>query len=217
MCRGPVSPDDRNGSARRSESNALISRIRGRLASIRPDRVELTTASGVTYELHIPSAVFGTLGNPGDEVELHTALVAREDSLELFGFGSGSDRELFLRLQSASGVGPRLALAILGTLPASRIVAAIRSRDHAALQLVSGIGRKTAERISLELADRLDDLGSGKDAESGGADGAGALAALRALGYSSAESQDALAAARRDLADESSGTEELVRIALRHL
>ncbi|TFG66157.1 MAG: Holliday junction branch migration protein RuvA, partial [Gemmatimonadales bacterium] len=75
----------------------------------------------------------------------------------------------------------------------------------------------TAERISLELADRLDDLGSGKDAESGAADGAGALAALRALGYSSAESQDALAAARRDLADESSGTEELVRVALRHL
>jgi Holliday junction DNA helicase RuvA len=195
----------------------VISRIRGTLASIRTDRVELTTASGVTYELNIPTAVFGTLGNLGDEVELHTALVAREDSLELFGFGSGSDRELFLRLQSASGVGPRLALAILGTLPASRILAAIRSRDHAALQLVSGIGRKTAERISLELADRLDDLGAGEDTGPAVAGGAGALAALRALGYSSAESQDALVAARRDLADEPSGTEELVRVALRHL
>ncbi len=195
----------------------MISRIRGTLASVRTDRVELTTASGVTYELNIPTAVFGTLGNLGDEVELHTALVAREDSLELFGFGSGSDRELFLRLQSASGVGPRLALAILGTLPASRILAAIRSRDHAALQLVSGIGRKTAERISLELADRLDDLGAGEDTEPAVVGGAGALAALRALGYSSAESQDALVAARRDLADEPSGTEELVRVALRHL
>lgn len=195
----------------------MISRIRGKLASVRTDRVELTTASGVTYELHIPSAVFGTLGNPGDEVELHSALVAREDSLELFGFASSSDRELFLRLQSASGVGPRLALAILGTLPASRIVAAIRSRDHAALQLVSGIGRKTAERISLELADRLDDLGSGDDTEVGATGDGGALAALRALGYSSAESQDALAAARRDLAGKSSGTEELVRVALRNL
>ena len=195
----------------------MISRIRGTLASVRTDRVELTTASGVTYELNIPTGVFGTLGNLGDEVELHTALVAREDSLELFGFGSGSDRELFLRLQSASGVGPRLALAILGTLPASRILAAIRSRDHAALQLVSGIGRKTAERISLELADRLDDLGAGEDTEPAVVGGAGALAALRALGYSSAESQDALVAARRDLADEPSGTEELVRVALRHL
>ena len=195
----------------------MISRIRGTLASVRPDRVELTTGSGVTYELHIPSAVFGTLGSPGDEVELYTALVAREDSLELFGFGSTSDRELFLRLQTASGVGPRLALAILGALPASRIVTAIRSRDHAALQLVSGIGRKKAERISLELADRLDDLGSIEETESGDAGSAGALAALRALGYSSAESQYALAAARRDLAGESSGTEELVRVALRYL
>jgi len=195
----------------------VISRIRGTLASVRTDRVELTTASGVTYELNIPTGIFGTLGNLGDEVELHTALVAREDSLELFGFGSGSDRELFLRLQSASGVGPRLALAILGTLPASRILAAIRSRDHAALQLVSGIGRKTAERISLELADRLDDLGAGGDTGPAVVGGAGALAALRALGYSSAESQDALVAARRDLADEPSGTEELVRVALRHL
>jgi len=195
----------------------VISRICGTLASVRTDRVELTTASGVTYELNIPTAVFGTLGNLGDEVELHTALVAREDSLELFGFASGSDRELFLRLQSASGVGPRLALAILGTLPASRILAAIRSRDHAALQLVSGIGRKTAERISLELADRLDDLGVGEDTGLAVVGGGGALAALRALGYSSAESQDALVAARHDLAGESSGTEELVRVALRHL
>ncbi len=195
----------------------MISRIRGTLASVRTDRVELTTTSGVTYELQVPSTVFSALGNPGDEVELHTALVAREDSLELFGFATGSDRELFLRLQGASGVGPRLALAMLGTLPAARIVSAIRSRDHAALQLVSGIGRKKAERISLELADRLDDLGSVEHTEPWADDGSGALAALRALGYSPAESQDALAAARQDLAGETSGTEELVRVALRHL
>jgi Holliday junction DNA helicase RuvA len=106
---------------------------------------------------------------------------------------------------------------MLGTLPAARIVSAIRSRDHAALQLVSGIGRKKAERISLELADRLDDLGSVEHTEPWADDGSGALAALRALGYSSAESQDALAAARQDLAGETSGTEELVRVALRHL
>lgn len=195
----------------------MISRIRGTLASVRPDRVELTTAAGVTYELQISSTVLGSLGEPGDEVELHTALVARQDSLELFGFASGSDREVFLRLQGASGVGPHLALAILGTLSASRVVAAIRSRDHAALQLVSGIGRKKAERISLDLADRLDDLSFdvGTDGDTAGA--TGALGALRALGYSAPESQDALAAARRDLAGEPSGTEELVRVALRHL
>lgn len=195
----------------------MISRIRGTLASIRPNRVEVTTTSGVTYELVVPTGVFGAVGELGDEVELHAALVAREDSLELFGFASGGDRELFLRLQGASGVGPRLALAILGTLPATRVVRAIRNRDHAALQLVSGIGRKTAERIALELADKLDDLETlelmGDEQPVAG----GALSALRALGYSAVESEKAMAEARRELAGEDVGTEELVRAALRHL
>lgn len=194
----------------------MISRVRGRLASLRRDRVEVTTDSGLTYELVVPAGVFGSVGELGDEVELHAALVAREDSLELFGFASAGDRELFLRLQGASGVGPRLALGILGTLPATRVVRAIRNRDHAALQLVSGIGRKTAERIALELADKLDDLETlelvGDEPASGGA-----LAALRALGYSAAESQKAMAEARRELAGEDAGTEEFVRAALKHL
>ena len=196
----------------------MISRVRGVIASIRPNRVELTTDSGVTYELLVPAGVFGSIGEPGDEVELHAALVAREDSLELFGFASGRDRELFLRLQSASGVGPRLALAILGALPAGRIVSAIRERDHQALQMVSGIGRKTAERIALELADKLDDLGAvaAADGTATRSDG-GALVALRALGYSARESEAALAAARRELSGESPDTEELVRTALRNL
>ena len=195
----------------------MISRVRGVIASVRPNRVELTTGSGVTYELLVPAGVTGSVGEPGDEVELHAALVAREDSLELFGFATGRDRELFLRLQGASGVGPRLALAILGTLPASRIISSIRERDHHALQLVSGIGRKTAERIALELADKLDDLGA-VVADGGGprSDG-GALVALRALGYSARESEAALAAARRELAGESPDTEELIRTALRNL
>lgn len=194
----------------------MISRVRGRLASVRRDRVEVTADSGVTYELVVPAGVFGSVGELGDEVELHAALVAREDSLELFGFASAGDRELFLRLQGASGVGPRLALGILGTLPATRVVRAIRNRDHAALQLVSGIGRKTAERIALELADKLDDLETlelvGDEPASGGA-----LAALRALGYSAAESEKAMAEARRELAGQDAGTEEFVRAALKHL
>lgn len=195
----------------------MISRVRGTLASVRTDRVEITAASGVTYELHVPSSALAVAGEIGSEIELHSALVAREDSLELFGFATGADRELFLRLQGASGVGPRLALAILSTLPAARIVSAIRGRDHAALQLVSGIGRKTAERIALELADKLDDLGSGDGREPAATGDSGALAALRALGYSAAESQDALAAARRDLAGKAADAEEFIRVALRHL
>jgi Holliday junction DNA helicase RuvA len=195
----------------------MISRVRGELAAVRGDRLEIMTVAGVGYDVTVPARVFEGLPEPGGEVDLHTALVSRDDGLELFGFGSAVDRELFLRLQSASGVGPRLALAILGTLPAKRIVSALRSRNHETLQMVSGVGRKTAERMALELADKLDDLA----ASAGPADeplegGLAALEALRALGYSQLESESALKAARREVGDEV-GTEEMIRAALRHL
>ncbi len=198
----------------------MISRVRGELSAIRGDRIEVMTAAGVGYEVIVPSRVFEGLPEPGADVDLHTALVSRDDSLELFGFGSPVDRELFLRLQSASGVGPRLALAILGALPAKRIIGALRSRDHQALQIVSGVGRKTAERMALELADKLEDLavlagtGPGDDEPRDG--GAAALEALRALGYSQLEAESALRAARREV-DGDTDTGEWIRAALRHL
>ncbi|MCL7971381.1 MAG: Holliday junction branch migration protein RuvA [marine benthic group bacterium] len=197
----------------------MISRVRGELAAVRSDRVEVMTVAGVGYEIIVPARVFETLPEPGGEMDLHTALVSRDDALELFGFGSALDRELFLRLQGASGVGPRLALAILGTLPSRRIVSALRSRSHETLQMVSGVGRKTAERMALELADKLEDLavstGSASDDEP--LDGTtAALEALRALGYSQLESESALRAARREL-DGEVETGELIRAALRHL
>ncbi|MGH7540680.1 MAG: Holliday junction branch migration protein RuvA [Gemmatimonadota bacterium] len=171
----------------------MIGRIRGRLLSKGPSGVEVLTASGVGYEIAIPVTLADRLPEPGDEVELHTTLVVREDALELYGFATAPDRELFERLQTASGVGPRLALAILGALPGRRIVAAIRTRDHAALQTVSGVGRKTAERITLELADKLDDLGGDELAPlAGDAAAAAAVRALRALGYASSESEEAV-------------------------
>ena len=116
-------------------------------------------------------------------------------------------------------MGPRLALAILGTLPARRIVSALQNRNHETLQMVSGVGRKTAERMALELADKLEDLavstGSASDDEP--LDGTtAALEALRALGYSQLESESALRAARREL-DGEVETGELIRAALRHL
>ena len=197
----------------------MISRVRGELVTVRADRVEVMTVAGIGYEVIVPSRLFERLPQPGGEVDLHTALVSREDALELFGFESAVDRELFLRLQGASGVGPRLALAILGTLPARRIVSALQSRSHETLQLVSGVGRKTAERLALELADKLEDLAASTGA--GPADeplegGVAALEALRALGFSHIEAEGALKAARRET-DGDPGTEELVRAALRHL
>lgn len=197
----------------------MISRVRGELTAVRGDRLEIMTVAGVAYDVIVPSRVFEGLPMPGGEVDLHTSLVVRDDGMELFGFSSAVDRELFLRLQSASGVGPRLALAILGTLPAKRIVSAIRSRSHETLQLVSGVGRKTAERMALELADKLDDLavsmGTGPEDEP--LEGAtAALEALRALGYSQLASEAALKAARRDVGGEVD-TEAMIRAALRHL
>jgi Holliday junction DNA helicase RuvA len=197
----------------------MISRVRGELSAVRGDRVEILTVAGVAYEVIVPSRVFEGLPQPGGEIDLHTALISRDDALELFGFGTAVERELFLRLQNASGVGPRLALAILGTLPAKRVVSALRSRSHETLQMVSGVGRKTAERMAIELADKLDDLAAstGSEGDEEPLEGSvAALEALRALGYSQLESESALQAARRDV-DAEPDTEELIRAALRHL
>lgn len=196
----------------------MIRRVRGRLLDVRPDGVEVRTADGLAYEIAVPATLLDRLPPPGEEVEFHTSLVVREDALELYGFGSARDRELFRRLQNASGVGPRLALALLGALPGGRIVAAIRGRDHAALQTVSGVGRKTAERITLELKDKLDDLAveeAGAAATAGGS--APAVRALRALGYGASESEDAVRRALEGLDGREAETEEIVRHALRHV
>ena len=194
----------------------MISRVRGELVSVRDDRIEVMTVAGIGYEVIVPSRLFERLPAIGGEVDLHTALVSREDALELFGFENTVDRELFLRLQGASGVGPRLALAILGTLPSNRIVGALRSRSHETLQLVSGVGRKTAERMALELADKLEDLSLEMPAEEPVSGSVAALEALRALGYSQLESEAAIRTARRET-DGDVDTEELIRVALRHL
>ncbi|MEE8550659.1 MAG: Holliday junction branch migration protein RuvA, partial [Gemmatimonadota bacterium] len=102
----------------------MIRRVVGRLLHKGPDGVEVMTSGGVSYELWVPATLLDRLPEVGQEVELHCALVAREDSLQLFGFGSSRDRTLFLRLQNASGVGPRLALALLGQLPGDRVIQA---------------------------------------------------------------------------------------------
>lgn len=196
----------------------MIRRVRGRLMNRSPGSVEIMTAGGVGYLLQVPAALMERLPEEGQEVELDCALVVRDDAMKLFGFGSAMERELFLRLQSASGVGPRLALSLLGTLSAGRLIQAIRSKDHAALQTVSGVGRKTAERIAVELADKLDDLATEEPVgvEAGSLAGS-AVEALVSLGYPRRESEKAVASAREEDADEERDTEGLVRAALQHL
>jgi len=175
--------------------------------------VEVLASDGLGYEISVPTGLVDRLPASG-EIELHTILLVRDDTMELFGFESSRDRELFQRLRTVGGVGPRLALAILGALPTDRVVQAIRGKDNATLQTVSGVGKKTAERIAIELTDKLDDMGvvDGKELSRGPIEAA--VQALRSLGYGSAEAEDAVRRAVKSLGDCDLGTQELIKNAL---
>ena len=162
----------------------MIARVRDTLLARELDRVEIMTPGGVAYEIAIPRTVFERLPAVGKDVELRTFQLVREDALTLFGFLEDVERTVFSRLLGASGVGPRLALALLSALPAGRLVRAIRERDVAALTAVSGVGKKTAERIALELSSKLDDIPVGAaGAGPGGAAAEDAIRALTVLGF----------------------------------
>ena len=196
----------------------MIASVAGRLATKSGDRVVIETAGGVAYEVVVPLGVMERLPTTGEAVTLVTELVVREDGWSLFGFLEGAERRFFQRLLGVSGVGPKLAIAVLSALGGPRAARAIKGRDIATLSSVSGIGRKTAERLALELADKVGDfVGETEAAAPVGGPAAGALRALEKLGYSTAEADKAL---RRALgADGGKGldTEALVRRALQLL
>jgi holliday junction DNA helicase RuvA len=190
----------------------VISRIRGTLLRREIGVAEVMTGGGVGYELQIPLGVFERLPREGGDVELRTVQVVREDSVELFGFMDHAERVVFSRLLSASGVGPRLALNILSSMPPERIVRAIRDKDIAALRQIPGLGVKKAERLVLELADRLDDVAVAA-VDGGGAPGFDeAVKALVALGYSNTDAATAV----RKVIDEQGTLQpiDLIRAAL---
>jgi len=196
----------------------LISRLKGTLISREPDHVEVETAGGVVYEIKIPLSILQRLPKPpAPDFEIRTLQLVREDSVTLYGFMELFERELFTRLLGAPKVGPKVALAMLSTYSAGRLAQLLVEKDVAALTQVSGVGKKTAELIVLELADKVRDLAveaGGLDRSGGGAGPSAqeAVAALVGLGYSFV---DADAAVRRALAeDEGAGTDELVRRAL---
>ena len=173
----------------------MISRITGTLMAKELDRVEIMTSGGVAYELSVPLSVFEMPGRVGDSVELHTYLVVREDGWQLFGFASSFDRQVFMRVLSAKGVGPALALGLLSTLSGPRLVQALREHDIPTLQSVPRVGRKKAEQMILDLADKLDDLQVPGQVAGRGLQVAGAEDATRALvslGYSSTDAERAV-------------------------
>ncbi len=192
----------------------MIALVSGTLALKEADRVVVRTASGLGYEVFVPTRALESLPHPGQPVELHTCLVVREDGQTLFGFKSAEERRVFQRLMTASGVGPRLALAMLSALPSERIVRSIRDRDIAVLVSVPGVGKKTAERMVVELGDKTDDL----VAESGEritTVSDTATKALMGLGYSATEADEAV---RRVLAEDAMlGAPDLIKRALTRL
>ena len=188
----------------------MISRIKGTLITRDLDRVEVETAGGVVYEIEVPLTILDRLPlPPAPEFEMRVLQVVREDSMTLYGFMEPGERELFRRLLGATGVGPKVALAMLSTYTAPRLARALAEKDLPALTQVSGVGKKTAERIALELSDKVQDLAVAAPPGQSATGAQEAVAALVALGYGFA---DADAAVRRVLDDGgAAGTDELVR------
>jgi holliday junction DNA helicase RuvA len=195
----------------------MIAQVTGTLVAKDLDHVEVMTAGGVAYELAIPLGVFETLPRAGETVLLHTHLVVKEDSWQLFGFSTTFERRVFQRVLNAKGVGPALALGLLSTLTADRLIRAIRDKDIATLQSVPRVGRKKAEQLILDLADKLDDLqvspssSGARRPEGAGADDA--IRALASLGYSMGDAERAVRQAIDD-SGQGMGAAELIRSAL---
>ncbi len=191
----------------------MIASLQGVVTGREGDVITLETDGGVGYALRLSTASLARLPASGQRVRFHTELVVREDEWSLYGFESASERDVFRRLLGAAGVGPRLALALISELGAARVVRAIRERDLTLLSSVTGIGRKKAERLALELADRLDEVAiPAASSPSGNAD---AVRALMALGYTAVEADDAVRVASRDVALDD--TPQLIRRALASL
>lgn len=191
----------------------MIGRLRGTLVAKQPPQV-LVEAGGVGYELDVPMSTLYALPALGAEVTLLTHLVVREDAQLLYGFASERERATFRELLRISGVGPKVALAVLSGLSTDDLARAVAMQDTALLTRVPGVGKKTAERLLLELKGRLADAlpGSGGPGAVASGTAADVLAALVALGYNEREA----IAAVKTLADGVS-VEEGIRAALKAL
>lgn len=175
----------------------MIGRLRGVLLEKRPPQI-LVDVSGVGYEVDVPMSTFCNLPAEGAEVTLFTHLVVREDAQLLYGFATSAERAAFRELIKISGVGPRIALAILSGLSPEKLSEAVESGETAALVRVPGIGKKTAERLVLELKGKLAGsaivtrLFAAAGATEASSHNADILSALLALGYSEREAKTAM-------------------------
>jgi Holliday junction DNA helicase RuvA len=195
----------------------VIAHLRGKLISKSPGQA-IVEAGGVGYDCVISVTTFTGLPATGAEVALHVHTHVREDSLSLFGFSTSEEKRLFERLISVSGVGPKLAMTILSGMPsAADIVGAIRSSDVARLTKIPGVGKKTAERLALELKDKLDAFGAAPARMAAGTPlEEDVLSALVNLGYQRPTAERAVAVAAAN-GGKSSSFDVLFRQALASL
>ena len=191
----------------------MIGHLRGRLVRKAPPAL-IVDVNGVGYELEAPMSTFYRLPELGSEVELHTHLVVREDAHLLYGFATEDERRLFRDLLRVTGIGPKIGLALLSGIDVDTFMRCVEADDADALTRIPGIGRKTAERLLVEMRDRIRALGqlpsAAPQAGDAGSARAEAYAALVALGYRPVEVNRLL----QSVEQEGAGTEELIRRAL---
>lgn len=202
----------------------MIARLSGKLVEKQPNSV-IIDVNGVGYDLTIPLSTFYELGEPSSEVLLLVHTHVREDALQLYGFWTPREKELFLKLTSVSGVGPKLAITMLSGMPAGELITAISSNDLIKLTSIPGVGRKTAERVVVELRDKLAQIAlEAREADRTAAQTQTAgdaavredtISALMALGYPKAISERAVSFAMREQGE--GNIEAVLKRALRRL
>ena len=198
----------------------MIATLRGTLVAKSPTDITVDV-NGVGYGVHIPLSTFEKLGDVNSAVFLYTHLHVREDALQLFGFATEEERGTFRLLLSVNGIGPKMAQGILSGIPAPEFKSLVAQGNAAALTRIPGIGRKIAERLVVELREKVTRLEEGMPSLAGATDGAArirseALSALVALGYNRSVAEKALRTAIQDGNGSDATVEALIKSALRH-
>jgi len=198
----------------------MIARLTGTLAAKSPSEI-VVDVGGVAFALSVPLSTSERLADVGARVSVYTHLHVREDALQLFGFSTEEERELFRVLLSVNGIGPKMAQGILSGIPPADLKLHILSGNAAALTSIPGVGRKIAERLVVELRDRIarTDGGAatgGTSATNGSRIRTEALLALTSLGYNRLAAEKAIRNAVAESAEAESSVESLVKAALRH-
>jgi len=197
----------------------MIAFLRGRVLDKSPNRI-IIDVNGVGYEVHVPLSTYYDIGDAGSDVSLHVHTHVREDALQLYGFLTPLEQLLFQRLIGISGIGPKLAVSVLSGIGSRELVTAVQRADIARLTRIPGVGKKTAERIVLELKDRLGDVPVAPDTagarpSTGDRLRSDLISALENLGYHRPLAEKAVDATRKP--DGDATFEDALKAALREL